>query len=249
MPHGGRLILETANLYLDDEYATTHLGVLPGHYIIVAVTDTGAGMDEATKARIFEPFFTTKEQGKGTGLGPSIVYGIVKQNGGEVFVYSEPGQGTVFKIYLPAVPAAAEIPAVEKAVAQSESVSETVLVVEDDEQLRKLARVMLGQQGYRVLDAGSPSDALRVIREHRGAVDLLLTDMVMPQMTGVELAAEIQKEYPQIKVLLMSGYTEGGVMNQGMITPETPFLRKPFTSVELDSKIREVLHGSRGAGQ
>ncbi len=248
MPHGGRLTVETANVRLHDEYAAAHVGVQPGPYVMVAVGDTGTGMDESTKARIFEPFFTTKEQGKGTGLGLSIVYGIVKQNGGGIEVDSEPGQGTLFKIYLPAVAAVPEICSPETAAPEAEAGRETILLVEDDDRLRRLALVMLEQQGYRVLEAGSPFDALRMIREQHGAVDLLLADMIMPQMTGVDLAAQIRTEYPQIKVLFMSGYTERSVMNQGTLTPETPFLRKPFTSAELADRIREVLRGSRGPG-
>ncbi len=244
MPDGGRLTVETANMRLHDEYAATHPGITPGQYVMVAVSDTGTGMDAATKARIFEPFFTTKEQGKGTGLGLSIVYGIVTQHGGRIVVDSEPGRGTVFRLYLPVAAWTQQAPDVETAPTRRAPPTETVLLVEDDEQLRRLARLMLARHGYRVLETSSPGAALNLIREQHGAIDLLLTDMIMPHMSGLDLAAQIRAHYPRIKVLFMSGYTETGVARQGMLTAGMPLLRKPFTAAELDNKIREVLRGS-----
>jgi signal transduction histidine kinase/CheY-like chemotaxis protein len=241
MPGGGSLTIETANVLLTDEYAGHHLGAAPGQYVMLAVSDTGSGMDAETKSRVFEPFFTTKEKGKGTGLGLSIVYGIVKQNGGEILVYSEPGQGTVFKIYLPAVLAPAEV---EPEIGPEEVVTpatETILLVEDEEQVRSLTRTMLVRQGYKVLEADSPAEALRLAREHPEGFDLLLTDIVMPQMSGMALAQELKASYPRLKLLYMSGYTDTGLGNQGIITADTPFIQKPFTSADLHRKLREVL--------
>ncbi|HWB84900.1 MAG TPA: ATP-binding protein [Bryobacteraceae bacterium] len=241
MPEGGKLMLETAGVRLTGEYTGAHLNLEPGTYVMLAVSDTGTGMDAATRARIFEPFFTTKEKGKGTGLGLSIVYGIVKQNGGEILVYSEPNQGTVFKIYLPASLEPAESLAALGSHLETSLGTETILLVEDEDQVRSLTRTMLGRGGYHILDASSPSNALQTVRDFPGRIDLLLTDIVMPRMSGVDLAREILSCRPDVKVLYMSGYTDNGVVNQGVLAPETPFIQKPFTSADLQNKVREVL--------
>lgn len=240
MPDGGSLTIETANVELTEEYAGSHLGVKPGDYVMLAVSDTGCGMDAATRARIFEPFFTTKETGKGTGLGLSIVYGIVKQADGEVLVYSEPGKGTAFKIYLPAVEEAADVAEPETG-AWDEPASETVLLVEDEEPVRKLARAILERQGYRVLEAGGAEAAEEIVRGRPAEIDLLLTDVVMPHTSGVDLAGRIRALLPDIKVLFMSGYTESGIVRQGALSTEMPYIQKPFTSADLRRRVREVL--------
>jgi signal transduction histidine kinase/CheY-like chemotaxis protein len=242
MPQGGALTIETANVELTGEYAGAHLGVSPGSYVMLAISDTGCGMDAATQARIFEPFFTTKEKGKGTGLGLSIVYGIVKQSGGEVLVYSEPGKGTAFKIYLPVVGEAAEAPLDESASWDAAAV-ETILLVEDEDQVRNLARAILQRQGYRVLEAESATAAEQILREHPERIDLLLTDVVMPRTSGIELAERIRAARPGIKVLFMSGYTDSGIIQQGALSADAPYIQKPFTSAALRERVREALQG------
>jgi signal transduction histidine kinase/ActR/RegA family two-component response regulator len=244
MPAGGRLTIETANVELTGEYAATHLNITPGNYVMLAVSDTGIGMDALTRSRLFEPFFTTKEKDKGTGLGLSIVYGIVKQNSGEIMVYSEPGQGTVFKIYLPAISEAPEPEPQEAATVQAAPATETVLLVEDEEQVRNLTRTMLARQGYRILEASSGGDALRMAREHPGSIDLLLTDIVMPQMNGVELAREMHAVRPQIRVLFMSGYTDNALVEEQFLTSGVGFIHKPFTSAALQKKVRQALENA-----
>jgi CheY-like chemotaxis protein len=203
-------------------------------------------MDSTTLSRIFEPFFTTKEQGKGTGLGLSTVYGIVKQNGGEIQVYSEPGHGTVFKIYFPAVAEHAEALHGESKQVALVSATETVLLVEDEDQVRHLTRELLTRQGYRVLEASSGRSALALAREHRDRIDLLLTDVVMPQMSGPDLAREVRSSHPEIRVLFMSGYTDTAVALQETLPAGTPFVQKPFTSANLQRKVREALQPYRG---
>jgi signal transduction histidine kinase/CheY-like chemotaxis protein len=242
MPQGGSLTLETANVELTQEYAGTHLGVVPGSYVMLAVSDTGCGMDAATQTRIFEPFFTTKEKGKGTGLGLSIVYGIVKQNNGEVLVYSEPGKGTAFKIYLPVVGDAAEAPVAEAPTPEVPAM-ETILLVEDEDQVRSLARAMLRRQGYRVLEASGADAAERILQDHAEQVHLLLTDVVMPRTSGVELADRARAARPGIKVLFMSGYTDSGIIQQGALSRDVPYIQKPFTATALRKRVREVLQG------
>jgi signal transduction histidine kinase/CheY-like chemotaxis protein len=249
MPGGGRLTIQTGNVFLDEQYAANHLGTAPGKYVSVAVADTGTGMDEATKTRVFEPFFTTKEPGKGTGLGLSIVYGIVKQNGGDILVESQPGGGTVFRIHLPAATGAPEGPRAAIEPAEAEGAGDTILLVEDDHALRRLARTVLAKRGYHVLDSGSPADALALIRSRNGKVDLLLTDLIMPKMNGIELAAQILGEYPGVRTLFMSGYTETSAMREGAVKPNMHYLRKPFTAAELRNKVREVLGRSRMEGR
>ena len=235
MPGGGKLTLETANVNLGEAYARIHAGVAAGPYVMLSVTDTGMGMDAETRAHMYEPFFTTKERGKGTGLGLSTVYGIVKQHGGDIWVYSEPGKGTTFKIYLPRVGTMAV--AVEpKAVAPSPSGTETVLLVEDESGVRKLIRDVLDQHGYRVLEAGSGAAALETSEAHEGPIDLLVTDLVMPGMNGRDLAEALALLRPEMKVLYLSGYTA-----QGTIDQSAQFLEKPFSPETLARKIRDVL--------
>ena len=241
MPQGGRLTLQTADVILDEAYARVHTGVEPGRYVRLAVGDTGHGMDETTRARIFEPFFTTKEIGKGTGLGLATVYGIVKQSHGHIAVDSEPGQGATFKIYLPSVDAPPSADAPVEAKRGSTRGSETVLIVEDDELLRGLAREILTAQGYRVLDAASPMSALQVAAEHQTPIHLLLSDVVMPQMNGKQLADRLRAGRPDLKVLFMSGYLDSVIVQHGVLEPGVHFLHKPFTPAGLSSKIRDVL--------
>ena len=241
MPNGGRLTLETANVELDEEYAREHKEVQPGRYVMVAVSDTGSGMDGQTLARIFEPFFTTKGMGRGTGLGLSTVYGIVRQSGGHIWVYSELGHGTTFKIYLARVEDAAEKLVRADRSATMVRGTETILLVEDDEQVRNLTHSILASCGYRVLVAPDSAAVTKVCQSHRGEVDLLLTDVVMPSVSGRQVANQVSARWPQVKVLFMSGYTENSIVYHGVLDSDTDFLAKPFTPVALADKIREVL--------
>ena len=240
MPSGGNLTLETSNVELDEAYARSHVTVKPGPHVMLAVSDTGVGMSAETKGHIFEPFFTTKEEGKGTGLGLATVYGIVKQSGGSVWVYSELGQGTVFKVYLPTV---SEDPAVEAANMDVDVVSgtETILVVEDQEGVRSLIRQALESVGYKVLETDDPDSTLATCANHDGPIHLLLTDVVMPGLSGPLVAAKVSSLRPNIKVLYMSGYTDDAVVHYGVLSHDTPFIQKPFSPAALRKKIREVL--------
>jgi len=247
MPEGGKLTIETSNVEVDEEYAALHLAVKPGPYVQLVATDTGHGMDEQTRARIFEPFFTTKEKGKGTGLGLSTVYGIVNQSGGDLWVYSELGQGTTFKIYLPRELSVTE-PAVARALAVPSSVVgiETILVVEDEEALRRIALRTLEAAGYSVLTAASGEEALLVSAGHAGDIHLLLTDVVLPQMNGRALAQALSKVRPALEVLYMSGYTDDTIVRHGVLDAGTHFLAKPFTATGMARKVRAVLDGAKG---
>lgn len=245
MPEGGKLTIETGKLRLDSEYAKTHLGMPMGEYVQLVVTDTGAGMDEATKARIFEPFFTTKQLGQGTGLGLATVYGIVKQSGGFIWVYSEPKQGTAFKIYLPCSSAGvaeenASTPSVEELRGD-----ETVLVVEDSEDLREVAVDFLRSAGFKALDAGDPEQALDIARAHETPIDLLLSDVVLPKMSGRILADKLRQSHPGVRVLFVSGYTDDVIVRHGILNEEVNFLQKPYSQEGLISKIRRVLDHPR----
>jgi PAS domain S-box-containing protein len=245
MPSGGKLTIETSNVSLDEEYARFHAPLKPGNYVMLAISDTGAGMDSETQSHIFEPFFTTKGP-KGTGLGLSTVYGIVKQSGGYIWVYSEPGKGTTFKIYLPRVAEAVEAP-VQILVAESvaaEPGTETILLVEDEANLRYLAREFLEKQGYRVIDAADGAVAMQIAVAHEGVIHLLLTDVIMPGMNGRELAQRISEIRPNVKVLYMSGYTENVIGRNGTLDAGVRLLQKPFTLRDLKSKVREVLNST-----
>jgi PAS domain S-box-containing protein len=242
MPQGGQLALETGNVTLDERAARRAHDLSPGSYVVLSVTDSGHGMDAATRAQIFEPFFTTKEVGKGTGLGLATVYGIVKQSGGFIEVESEPGRGACFRVYLPRVDG--EVGAAEPVKAPGTRLrgSETVLLVEDDESLRMLAREILTVQGYRVLEAASPREALRANQTHDGRIHLLLTDVVMPEMNGRQLADHLKMARPDMAVLFMSGYTGAALAQRGGEAEFTgQLLPKPFTPDGLSRKVREVL--------
>jgi PAS domain S-box-containing protein len=241
MPGGGRLTIETAPAHLDEEYAKTHLGVEPGDYVMIAVSDNGTGMDAETRSHIFEPFFTTKEQGKGTGLGLATVYGIVKQSGGDIWVYSEPGKGTTFKVYFPRIRDRAAEAARPLAAARAHRGHETILVVEDEAGVRELVAEMLRQYGYNVLKAASPLEALELSKQHDGPIQMLLTDVVMPQMSGRQLAGQLLPQRPEMRALYLSGYTENTVVRQGVLEPGVEFLAKPFSQDALAGKIREIL--------
>lgn len=241
MPNGGKLTLETANAALDEAYAHGHQPVEPGNYVMLAVSDTGHGMSSETQARIFEPFYTTKEVGKGTGLGLSMVYGIVKQSGGYIWVYSEPEKGTTFKIYLPRVDQPAEIVVPESHSQDTHRGTETILLVEDDPQLRQLSSLVLTQCGYKVLSAENPEQGLALCKADQNSIHLLVTDVVMPRMNGRQLADEIQKLRSEIKVLYISGYTNNAIVHYGVLDSGLWFLPKPFTLSALVSKVREVL--------
>jgi PAS domain S-box-containing protein len=249
MPQGGRLTLETANVELDKPYSTTHVTVQPGPYVRLSVSDTGSGMDKETQGHIFEPFFTTKERGKGTGLGLAMVYGIVKQSKGFIWVYSEPGQGTTFKIYFPRVEAAIqEDDAAEESSVSSLKGAETVLVVEDEPSLRRLTCELLQGSGYTVLAAGNGVEAIELSNRHGGPIHLLLTDAVMPGMSGRALAERLVIQRPDISVLYVSGYTDDTVFRNGLLERDMAFLQKPFTRDAFLRKVRAVL-GVREEGR
>jgi two-component system, cell cycle sensor histidine kinase and response regulator CckA len=246
MPKGGKLSIETANVDLDAEYARQHADAKTGPHVVLAVTDSGTGMDKAVQAKIFEPFFTTKEEGKGTGLGLSTVYGIVKQSGGNIWVYSEPGKGTTFKLYFPAVDEAEakkEIPAKDKPVDKQAKLSlGTILVVEDEEMVRNVIKKILSRAGYKVLDVPDAAEALRIGENDRYKVDLLLTDVTMPNVSGPELAKRLAQSKPEMKIIYMSGYTQNAIVHHhGALDPEIHFIEKPFSPAKLLEKVRAVL--------
>jgi PAS domain S-box-containing protein len=248
MPQGGKLTVETANVELDENYALEHLGAQAGRFVMLAVSDTGMGMNAETKARIFDPFFTTKELGKGTGLGLSTVYGIVKQSRGNIWVYSEPGRGSTLKIYLPRVDAPAEALTGEgKAPAKARG-TETILLVEDDQHVRALARTALTAYGYSVLVAEDSTGVASMLDRHIGPIHLLLTDVVMPGLNGREVALQVAARRPDIKVLYMSGYTTNAIVHHGVLDAGTFILQKPFTPASLAAKVREVLDQSVSTG-
>jgi nitrogen-specific signal transduction histidine kinase/CheY-like chemotaxis protein len=237
----GKVTIETDNVSLDEAYCADHAGFVPGEYVLLAMSDNGCGMDADVLSHLFEPFFTTKEKGKGTGLGLATVYGIVKQNNGFINVYSEPGHGTTFKIYLPRH-AAKAAPREEEGRAQASARgSGNILLVEDEPAILKMTTMMLERLGYRVLAARTPGEAIRLAREHAGRIDLLMTDVVMPEMNGRDLAKNILSLYPDIRRLFMSGYTANIVAHQGVLDPGVHFLQKPFSMQDLGAMISEAL--------
>jgi CheY-like chemotaxis protein len=244
MPDGGKLTIETSNVEVDNEFAERHMAVSSGPYVQLAVTDTGCGMDDQTKLKLFEPFFTTKEMGRGTGLGLSTVYGIVKQSGGFICVDSELGRGSTFKILLPLVCSVSEPPTVKTSKApQIFGGKETILVVEDEETLRGVARRILDASGYTVLLAANGECALQTSADYAGPIHLLLTDVVMPRMNGRVLAEQLLQTRPEMKVIYMSGYTDDAIVHHGVLDAGAHFINKPVGVAELTRRVREVLDG------
>jgi signal transduction histidine kinase/ActR/RegA family two-component response regulator len=240
MPTGGQLTIETENVVLDESYATGHFGVIPGRYVMLAISDNGAGMNQETQARMFEPFFTTKGPGKGTGLGLATVFGIVRQSGGNIWVYSEPGHGTTFRIYFPAVDG--ELVSAQQPIAPAVlDGNETVLLVEDQDDVRGVAKHILVRHGYHVLEARNGDEAMSACEQYRGVIDLLLTDVVMPHINGRELANRLLKMRPGMKVLYMSGYTENAVIRHGVLDAGIEYLQKPFLPEQLVRRVREAV--------
>jgi|SRR5580658_584062 two-component system cell cycle sensor histidine kinase/response regulator CckA len=250
MPGGGILTIETGNIELDDRYTSMQATVKPGKYVALVVSDNGSGMDAETRAHLFEPFFTTKAQGQGTGLGMTTVFSIVKQSGGGMQVYSEPGKGTSVKVFLPCIdrPAA---PETEAPLAKAVRGSETILLVEDEDQVRNLVRDTLRREGYKILDAPNAAEARRIAAAYKGPIHLLITDVVMPKEGGRELAASLAPPRSEMRVLFMSGYMNQAVVDTGLVT-KAAFIQKPFTPAALSSKVREILgtngETSHGAG-
>jgi PAS domain S-box-containing protein len=241
MPHGGKLVVETCNVELDQGYASEHVSVKPGKYVMLAVSDTGVGMNAETVAHIFEPFFTTKGGTRGTGLGLSTSYGIVKQSGGYIWVYSEPEEGTTFKVYLPRIDEAAEPAAAVWLKTAAQKGTETILLVEDNEAVRDLTETVLTSYGYKVIVTQNPEHAQRVAETLGADIQLVLTDVVMPSMSGRELVRKLTAKYPHLRVLYMSGYTDNIITSSGVLEPGLAFLQKPFTPALLAQKVREVL--------
>ncbi len=247
MPNGGTLILETQNVELGESYVGMHATIRPGRYVMLAVTDTGIGMDESTRSHLFEPFFTTKEQGHGTGLGLSTVYGIVKQSNGEIVVYSEPGHGTCIKLYFPVVAEVVVEDVAEKLQPGVLSGTETILLVEDEEAVRKLVRRTLEKHGYQLLVAATGTEALEILQNHSERIHLVITDVIMPQMGGRQLAERLKALHPKIRILFVSGYTESSVLRSGNLAEGEAFLQKPFTPLALARRVRELLDQGNGA--
>ena len=241
MPQGGKLTLETRNVILQEDYAQKHFSLQPGSYIMMTISDIGCGMDPQTLSHIFEPFFTTKEPGKGTGLGLSTVYGIVQQSGGSIWVYSEPGRGTTFKIYLPRIEEPLDEAGEKRIEPDNPRGSETILVVEDDEVVRKLTCQALRRYGYQVIEAANGNEALLACEKHRETIPLMITDVVMPQISGPELATRLRLLRPETQVLYMSGYTDDAVVRHGLLDAALYFLQKPFTPGALVHKVRDIL--------
>ena len=246
MPGGGRVLIETQQVTLDQTYSRTHLGVQPGEYAMLAVTDTGSGMDAETRRHIFEPFFTTKPPDQGTGMGLATVYGIVKQNRGDIWVYSEPGKGATFKVYIPLAYECAEATGPVPESDPPEAITETILVVEDEPAVRRLIFDALRQSGYGVLEAADSLEAIHSSKQHQGAIHLLLTDVVMPHSNARDMARQIAATRPGLKTLYMSGYTEDTILHHGIVEAGIEFLPKPFAVATLLKRVREVLSDARG---
>jgi two-component system, cell cycle sensor histidine kinase and response regulator CckA len=242
MPEGGKLIVGTRNITLDATFAEHHVGLEPGAYVLLEVSDTGTGMDAETQRQVFEPFFTTKERGRGTGLGLATCYGIIKQHGGSIVLYSEVGLGSTFKVYLPRVAAPRATTLHNEATHAAPNGSETILLAEDEPAVRTLASRVLRERGYTVIEAVDGVEALRMAQEcNKTVIDLLLTDMVMPKMGGGALATRIQELYPGIRVLCISGYTDSALIQHGQLTHGMEFMHKPFSPADLARKVRELL--------
>jgi CheY-like chemotaxis protein len=244
MAGGGKLTIETAKVAIEKEYLQQHVGVEPGRYVLLTVSDTGCGMDAATQTHIFEPFFTTKDPDKGTGLGLSTVYGIVRQSGGFITVYSEPGHGSTFKIYLPrASEQTAPAPGLSPADTHSgpRHHTETILLVEDDQTVRQLIAHYLNSVGCQTLVAAAPAEALEVSRDFAGPIHLMITDVIMPQMSGRELAHRLRPQRPGMKVLFISGYTANAIIDQGNMEAGSAFLQMPFTVATLSRQLKKIL--------
>jgi signal transduction histidine kinase len=244
MPTGGKILLETDSVILDEPYADTHNEILPGKYAILSISDNGEGMDDYVKSHIFEPFYTTKETGKGTGLGLATTHGIVSQSEGHIAVYSEVGRGTTLRIYLPLVEAPGQEQVPATAPSEAPTGTETILLIEDEEGVRRFSRRVLEAAGYQVLTAALGEDALELARSHTGPIHLLVTDVVMPRMSGPQAAEALQEKNPNLKVLFMSGYTDDAVIRYGVLRAQTPYLAKPFTPAALARKVREILDSS-----
>ncbi|MCF8090355.1 MAG: response regulator, partial [Desulfotignum sp.] len=237
----GKLTIETGKKSFDEEYCSEHPGFIPGDFVLLAVSDNGCGMDKEVLDNLFEPFFTTKDVGKGTGLGLATIFGIVKQNNGFINVYSEPGQGSTFRIYLPRLVVDEDT---DNAVPDKKAVAggtETILLVEDEPSILRMTRMMLERKGYTVLYAASPSEAVKKAKNHSGAIDLLMTDVVMPEMNGRDLSEKITDHYPGIRLLFMSGYTANVIAHHGILEKGVAFMQKPFSMAELAEKLRDVL--------
>jgi two-component system, cell cycle sensor histidine kinase and response regulator CckA len=241
MPNGGKLTIETKNVSLDSIYARSHISVQPGEYVMVAISDNGVGMTDDTKRRIFEPFFTTKELGKGTGLGLSTVYGIVKQSGGNIWVYSELNQGTVFKIYLPRIEEKVDEEIKEEVSVEIPCGTETILLVEDEDMVRELTREILELYGYKILEAPHPDEAISICHRYNGPIHMMITDVVMPKISGKQLADRLSKVRPEMSVLYMSGYTDEAIVHHGMLDNNINFIQKPFTPETLAQTVRRLI--------
>jgi nitrogen-specific signal transduction histidine kinase/ActR/RegA family two-component response regulator len=245
LPNGGKLTIETANVVHDEEYASAHISVKPGYYVMLAVSDNGCGMDKEVQSHLFEPFFTTKEKGRGSGLGLSTVYGIIKQSGGNIWAYSEPSLGTTFKIYLPRVEKSAKVYKPKARPSTAPGGTETILLVEDEEAVRTMVSRILQNKGYTVLEARQGVEAIEICERYHDSIHLMVTDVIMPQMSGRELAERLAPLLPDMKVLYMSGYPDNTIVQHGVLEAGTAFLQKPFTLNALELKVREVLDASR----
>jgi two-component system cell cycle sensor histidine kinase/response regulator CckA len=243
MPEGGRLLIETAPVELDAAYVHKHPVVTPGRYVLLSVTDMGLGMDKETLRQVFDPFFTTKGRDGGTGLGLATVYGIVKQSGGSIWAYSEPGHGTTFKVYLPRTDAVQEDTPIAQEAARTKGGNEKVLVVEDEESLRRLMASILSPLGYQVTLASDGEEALRLVEEQGLKPDLVITDVIMPRMSGSQLVERLRRDWPDLRVLYMSGYTDNAIVRHGVLEADVSFLQKPFSVREVALKVREILLG------